>query len=145
MQQLPPGPAIPVEDDDDSRPASSAHEQEQEQDQMLPEEAVPPSVTNKRNKVVLDLHANLSPHFPSHFHHEVVDVPFYEEQPPAASLLIVDPDLSRTWLRPPPAAGDSHGYWAPSSECKLPPNRSHLFPPGAKGKPLGKSALLLYP
>ena len=98
MQQLPPGPAISVEDESDSHPASPAHEQEQEQEQeqMLPEEAVPPSVTNKRNKVVLDLHANLSPHFPSHFHHEVVDVPFYEEQPPAASLLIVDPDLSRT-------------------------------------------------
>ena len=106
---------------------------------MLPEEAVPTSVTSKRNKVVLDLHTSLSPHFPSLFHHEVVDVPYYEEQPPAASLLILDPDLSRTWLRPPPGAGDSHGYWAPTQDSKLPPNRSHLFPPGAKGKPLSRA------
>ena len=84
---------------------------------MLPEEAIPTSVTSKKNKVVLDLHARLSTLFPSHFHHDVVDVPYYEDQPPAAPLLVLDPDLSRSWLRPTPGACDTHGYWNPSGEC----------------------------
>ena len=123
-----PGPALSAEEDgtasrhsSPSRPASPAHEQEQgqelEQEQLLPEEAVPASVTSKKNKVVLDLHALLSTPFPSHFHLDVVDLPYYEGQPPAASLLVLDPALSRSWLRPTPGASDAHGYWNPSGEC----------------------------
>ena len=134
------------EDDDDvapshrsspSRPASPAREQEP----ALLEEAVPSSVTSKRNKVVLDLHTRLNSHFPTLFHQDVVDVPYYEEQPPAAPLLVLDPDLSKTWLCPPPGVGDTHGYWVPSSDtgCKLPPNRSHLYPPNATSKPLSRA------
>ena len=106
---------------------------------MLPEVAIPASVTSTWVKVVLDLHARFSTHFPSHFHHHVVDVPYYEDQPPAASLLVLDPDLDLSWLRPDPGANNTHGYWNPSSELKLPPNRSHLFPPGARGKPLSRA------
>ena len=60
---------------------------------MLPEEAIPASVTSTRDKVVLDLHARLSTLFPSRFHHDVVDLPSYEVQPTAASLLVLNPDL----------------------------------------------------
>ena len=107
---------------------------------MWLEEAVPSSVTSKRNKVVLDLHTSLFSHFPTLFHQDVVDVPYYEEQPPAAPLLVLDPDLSKTWLRPPPGVGDTHGYWAPSTDgCKLPPNRSHLYPPDTTSKPIARA------
>ena len=148
MQPQHPGAALSVEDDDassrrssPSRPASPAQDQEpQEPEQVWQEEALPSSVTGKRNKVVLDLHTSLNSHFPSLFHHDMVDVPYYEEQPPAAPLLVIDPDLSKTWLRPPPKAGDTHGYWSPDDQgCKLPPNRSHLYPPTASAKPLSRA------
>ena len=84
---------------------------------MLPEEATPASVTSMWDKVVLDLHAHLSTLFPSRFHHVVVDLPYYEVQPTAASLLVLNPDLSRSWLRPTPGACVTHGYWNPSGEC----------------------------
>ena len=99
-----------------------------------------PPVTTKRNKVVLDLHSRLSHYFPSHFHQNLVDVPYYEDQPPEASHLILDPDLSRSWFRPASSVpSDTVGYWAPVPGCKLPPNRSHLFPPSAKGRPLARA------
>ena len=114
MQPHHPVAAASVEDDassrqsSPSRPASPAQDQlPQEEEPVWHEDALPLSVTTKRNKVVLDLHTRLSSHFPSLFHQDVVDVPYYEEQPPAAPLLVLDPDLSKTWLRPPPGAGDT--------------------------------------
>ena len=152
MQPHHPVAAASVEDDassrqsSPSRPASPAQDQlPQEEEQVWHEDALPLSVTTKRNKVVLDLHTRLSSHFPSLFHQDVVDVPYYEEQPPAAPLLVLDPDLSKTWLRPPPKAGDTHGFWSPEDQgyqgqgCKLPPNRSHLYPPNTTAKPLSRA------
>ena len=143
-QQIPPGYAVYGVGDGDGGDAeiddrASGPASPPEHEPVLPEEALPPSVTTKKNKVVLDLHTRLSSHFPDLFHHDEVQVPYYEEQPPAASLLILNPDLSRSWLQPPAGPADSYGFWNPSGECKLPPNRSHLFPPGAKGKPLARA------
>ena len=62
-------------DDALSRPASSPPRPVSPlQDHGLLDEPVPASTTRK-NRVVLDLHTRLSPHFPAHFHHDEVVVP----------------------------------------------------------------------
>ena len=135
-----PPPSWSAADEAVSRQASPPHDSPAVPDPVFPEDALQASLTISRNKVVLDLHTRLSPFFPSHFHQDEVAVPYYEEQPPRASLLVIDPDLSRSWFCPPLSVPtDTHGYWKPSERVKLPPNRSKLFPPNPKVKPLGRA------
>ena len=101
------------------------------------EEAVRSSGTARKNKVVLDLHTKLYPHFSALFHRNEVTVDWHQDRPPAEPLLLIDPVLARTWLRPPVTCPtDTHGYWDPSVvNGKLPPNRSRLYPPTTRSKP----------
>ena len=100
----------------------------------------PAPVSARKKRIVADLHTRLAVHFPAYFHHIEEAVPYYEiKSDPASPLLIVDPDLDRSWLRPPvPKPDDSFGYW-PAATCKLPPTRRTLFPPTTKAKPLGRT------
>ena len=100
----------------------------------------PVPVSARKKKVVADLHTQLAGHLPELFHHVEEVVPYYETRgDPVSPLLILDPDLSRSWLRPPVSLpGDTVGYW-PVKDCKLPPTRRTLFPPTTKSKPLGRT------
>ena len=103
-----------------------------------PLEPIP--VSARKKKVVADLHSRLASRFPSHFHQVEEVLPYYEIRgdPPSPSL-ILEPDLSRTWFRPPvPHQDDTVGYW-PKDKCKLPPTRRTLFPPTTKSVPLGRT------
>ena len=61
-----------------------------------------PVPTARKKRIVADLHTRLATHFPDYFHRVEEAVPYYEiKSDPAAPLLIVDPDFSRSWLRPP--------------------------------------------
>lgn len=100
------------------------------------EEALRSSGTARKNKVVLDLHTSLYPHFSELFHRNEVTVDWHQDRPPAEPLLLIDPVLAKTWLRPLPSGSDSHGYWDPQVvNGKLPPNRSRLYPPSTRSKP----------
>ena len=105
-------------------------------DNMLDIEEVPP-ISAKRSKVVSDLHLKLAWRFPGLFHTDQEVVPYYESSPASSSapLLRLDPDLSRSWLRPPVSvSSDTMGYWG--AESKLPPSRKSLLPPSTKKKAL---------
>ena len=132
-----------------------AHAHDDSDDDVAPPEALPeglngdlvdeapeqePVPTARKKRIVAELHSQLAAHFPDHFHHVEEAVPYYEiKSDPAAPLLIIDPDFSRSWLRPPvPKPDDTFGYW-PAKNCKLPPTRRTLFPPTTKAKPLGRA------
>ena len=85
--------------------------------------SVPSSITSKRNKVVLELdpHTCLSS-FPHSFPPWCGGYALLWGAAPAASLHVLNPDLSWIWLLPPPVLVTPwDGCWAPTNEFKLPP------------------------
>ena len=127
----------------DVAPHDGALHEEAPYDEIPQDEAPsyePINVSARKRKAVSELHTQLFGLFPELFHLVDESVPYYEtKSDPATPLLILDPDLNRSWLRPPgPSPDDTVGYW-PSKTCKLPPTRRSLFPPNIKSSPLGRA------
>ncbi|CAL4126188.1 unnamed protein product, partial [Meganyctiphanes norvegica] len=70
----------------------------------------------------------LSVLFPDNFYVDSKTLPYWEVKQPSTDFphLIVDPDLSHTWLDPPKCDTDTIGYWKPSP--KFPPKLPNVNP-----------------
>ena len=125
----------PSVDDQGPDPAQeNATEDNLGDDAAVPE---PPQISTTKQKAMLALHSRLADIYPDDFHYKETNLPYWEsasEKP--FPLLIVDPELENTWLRPTPAQDEEYGYWKTAD--KLPPSKTTLVPPKSDRKQLNR-------